>query len=41
MNARIDAWLIPNGICAWDMEVAHYMNGSCKPPESVLLHETG
>ena len=28
MNARIDAWLIPNGICAWDMEVAHYMNGS-------------
>jgi len=28
MNARIDARLIPNGICATEMEVAHYLNGS-------------
>ena len=28
MNARIDAQLIPDGICAFDMQVAHWLNGS-------------
>lgn len=28
MNARIDAQMIPDGICAFEMEIAHYLNGS-------------